>query len=147
FNNTMIKADNKEIYDVALFKMDEQILSMLQIPMAAGRSFNGTGADSLSCIINESLAHISGWENPIGQTIHWQNRDLTIVGVVKDFHVNSFKEKMHPTFIHQLPAWQTNHLLIKTAPNQIEEAIKIIRNVYKSFIPYHPCNYNFLDDM
>jgi len=147
FNNTMIKADNKEIYDVALFKMDEQILSMLQIPMAAGRNFNGTGADSLSCIINESLAHISGWENPIGQTIHWQNRDLTIVGVVKDFHVNSFKEKMHPTFIHQLPAWQTNHLLIKTAPNQIEEAIKIIRNVYKSFIPYHPCNYNFLDDM
>lgn len=147
FNNTMIKADNKEIYDVALFKMDEQILSMLQIPMAAGRNFNGTGADSLSCIINESLAHISGWENPIGQTIHWQNRDLTIVGVVKDFHVNSFKEKMHPTFIHQLPAWQTNHLLIKTAPNQIEEAINVIRKVYKSFIPYHPCNYNFLDDM
>lgn len=146
FNNTMIKTDTKEIYDVALFKMDEQILPMLSLPIINGRNFNGALNDSLSCIVNQSLVKLLGWKNPLDKKIAWEGKELTIVGVVKNFNVTSFKEKMHPTFIHQLPSWGIGHVMVQVEPQQTQKAIETIQAAFKKFIPYYPCQYNFLDN-
>lgn len=147
FNNTGIVADKKELFDVAFFKMDEQMLPMLQVPFVAGRNFTGTPADSSGVIINQSLARISGWRDPIGKKITWNDHEFTVIGMVKDFNATTLREKMSPLFIHRVPAWRDGHLMVKIDPAKTAEAVQIIQRVFKQQIPFYPCRYTFLDSL
>lgn len=55
--------------------------------------------DDVACVINESAAKELGFTNPVGQTLKEDNRNWTIIGVVKDFYQNSPGELAKPVMI------------------------------------------------
>jgi putative ABC transport system permease protein len=67
-------------------------------------------SDSLkSVIVNESFLKEAGWKlnNAIGKTIELgesrDNRTVTVVGVIKDYHFLSMKEKITPDVFSMEP--------------------------------------------
>lgn len=69
--------------------------SFYDIDLISGRTFSENYANEKgSCIINETAAKKLGWFDPIGKTI--DNDQYTIIGVIKDFHVNSVFSEIPP---------------------------------------------------
>ena len=128
---TIAKADGKQIqfdYD----HIDDQYLPSLQIPIVKGRNFSPDfPSDSThSVLINETFAREAGWKDPIGKTVDlfWRDRKLTVVGVVKDYHFRSLKEKIGAQLFTSEPEGNSSQLNIKISPDNIPEHIAIHRN-------------------
>lgn len=145
-NTTNVRIDKKEIFNVPFYSMDADVLPMLEIPFVAGHNFRGLPSDSNSCIINESMVTAAGLRDPIGHSLHWNDRDLTIIGVLKDFHTASLHEKIAPTLIEQTPDHIYTSLTVKIDGSQKAKAIQTIQQEYKKHFPYYPCDYLFLSD-
>jgi putative ABC transport system permease protein len=147
-NVTLAKADGKEI-EFAYKRMDENYLKTLEIPLVKGRNLlEGFPGDSTeSAIINESFAKQVGWNDPIGKQVDffWDNRKVTIVGVVKDYHFESLQNKITPMLLVAHPKYGIGQMLIKVDPNNIAAAVKLIEASFKKSFPLQPYSYAFMD--
>jgi putative ABC transport system permease protein len=145
-NTTSVEVNNKEVFDVPFFKMDENSLSLLNIKFAAGRNFSGIPADSNNCIINEAMVKASGLKEPIGQKLNWNDHNLVIIGVVKDFNTTSLRAKIAPCLIEQLPGQTYTQLMVKIDMDNKATAIQAIQKAYRGIISFYPFDYTFLED-
>src|SRR5690606_33929891 len=73
-------------------------LETLGIEMLEGRAFSRDFADSTSIIFNEAAIEFMGMSDPIGKTVKLWGRDMTIIGVAKNFHFETFRDVVKPAF-------------------------------------------------
>ncbi len=148
---TRAKVAEKEI-DVKYEHIDENYLPTLQIKLVAGRNFSKDfPADSTSSVlINEAFAKEMGWKQPIGKTVTFLNGsscNLTVVGVVKDFHFNSLKEKIFAQLFSSNQSLPFGKFYIRVNPGNTPQTLKAIEKTYRSLVPNHPFQYAFKDDL
>lgn len=133
--------------------IDEDFLETLGLTLVEGRSFSKEFNDSLSLIINESTVTEFGLENPVGSKLYL-NIDqgpivqMTIVGVIKDFHNNSLHQniKAFVLFSHTGPLGRGNILNIKVKPVNMKNTATFIEEKWEEFLPGQPITYTYLDD-
>jgi putative ABC transport system permease protein len=125
-------------YTPALFPGDENFISTLGINLTEGRNFSGNAAsDKNNCLINESLARKFSKQNLIGARLPG-DKDLTVIGIVKDFNFSSLKDKIEPgVIIYDNKGY---HLLVKPAAGMMETARKKIKTTWESIVPDYPLN-------
>jgi putative ABC transport system permease protein len=108
------------------------------------------GGDSASVIINETAAKLFGWDDPIGKIIKMPDEkyNTTVIGVVKDFHVESLYQKISPVLLGYLknPVNQIDYYSIKTSNADFSGILKHLQNVHEKFDKVTPFEYNFLDE-
>ncbi len=111
--------------------------SFFEIELVSGRFFSEQAKnESQSCIINEKTAEKLGWDDPIGKRI--DNTQFTVIGMVKDFHVNTVFSEIPPCIY--LPRkgnlGEHNVFSIKLNTGINPEELEIpIANVYAKFVP------------
>lgn len=132
--------------------IDHDFIPMMDIELVEGRNFSPdlkTDATQ-SVIINETAAQKFGWENPIGKTIQELSmsnklKKYNVIGVVKDFHIESLHKQIMPLFIgcttHIL-----NSLSVRIKNENIPATISFLRNKMREIDPFRPFEYVFLDD-
>ncbi|HEY1212680.1 MAG TPA: ABC transporter permease, partial [Bryobacteraceae bacterium] len=147
YNSADMEVDHRDIPGVSFYKMDEHSLPLLQIPLVAGRGFSGMPADSANCLVNESMVRASGLKDPIGQRVKWDNQDFTIIGIVRDFHMESMHRKIGPCMIHQNPHWSYGNMTVLIDNTRKAEAVDAIRSSFKSIYPLSYFDSEFLQDM
>jgi putative ABC transport system permease protein len=132
--------------------IDQDFIPTMGIEMAAGRNFSADMKTDIerSIIINETAVKKFGWDNPLGKTIQEPtvSRTLkkgTVIGVVKDFHIESLHTLIMPLFIGYTTDIY-NSLAVRIRPENIPETISFIKNKMKEFDPLRPFDYAFLDD-
>ena len=82
--------------------IDYDYFKTLGIELSEGRNFSQEfGTDSSAIILNQTAVKQLGYQNPIGQKIYtWviggRLVDYNIIGVVKDFHFESFRQDIGP---------------------------------------------------
>jgi putative ABC transport system permease protein len=125
--------------------MDDDFISFFKIGFQQGEGFTGTLADSGHLILNETAVKEAGIQDPIGKKFRIWKIDGTIVGVVKDFHVSSMKNKIEPAvfYAHQGDMWR---MYIKTTGNDAAKVIAAAEQQWKQFNAGFTFNYAFLDD-
>ncbi len=116
----------------------------LNIPSLAGRSFSRTMNDQNSVIINQAAADRMGLADPIGKRIIFWGNSVEIVGVVQDFHFESFHEKLKP-FIFRLRPEETLHIMARLEAGQERETLTQLEALYARFNPGYTFDYRFLD--
>jgi putative ABC transport system permease protein len=95
-------------------------------------------------VINEEAVKILDFKDPIGEIITTpQGSKLNIIGVVKNFHIQSLHYKIGP-LIMQLG--ESNNFYIKMKPDKIISTVEFIKKTFKSFDPGLPIDFHFLDD-
>jgi putative ABC transport system permease protein len=128
--------------------VDYDLLTTLNIELADGRFFlQQSRVDSLAgFVINETGANQLNLS--VGKEIRWDVGDTIItgrvIGVMKDFHFQSFHEPVRPLLFVSYPAY--NHLVIKLNTQDIENKLAQIEKVYHQFDDSFAFEFSFLDD-
>jgi putative ABC transport system permease protein len=146
-NYTLGNVMDKKIY-FAFSRIDENYIPTLEIPIVKGRNFSKQHASDgdNAIIVNESFVKEAGWKEPIGQTVFNVNGNekyMTVVGVVKDHHFVSLKEKIKP----QLFIAGGGELWIKVKAGRAAYALQTIERTYRKLIPTKPFEYEFMNSL
>ncbi|MBX2900164.1 MAG: ABC transporter permease [Cyclobacteriaceae bacterium] len=113
----------------------------------AGRDFSREFAsDSLAFVINEATAKFLGFENPVGETLTWNDKNYTIIGVIQDMIIESPYEPVRPSLWHIDRYDNINLAIVKLNPEMSShEALDKIKTVFAKHDPASPFNYEFVD--
>jgi putative ABC transport system permease protein len=119
--------------------VDPDFIPTMGMKIIAGRNFsrNHPNDRSDAILINETAAKQFGWDDPIGKTIRAfdaKNTTKTIIGVVKDFHIESLHNKIGPIYIEYDPS-QFRYVSAKIRSENIPETIKFIKSKLQEFYP------------
>lgn len=125
--------------------IDKDFLSFFKMQLVAGSGFTGAVNDTAHLILNEAAIKQIGMKNPIGKHFRMWKVSGTIVGVVKDFHYASMKEKIGPAVFYYYPDYMGN-IYIKTTGNDAPKAIAAAQAQFKQYNGNFPFTYTFLDD-
>lgn len=90
--------DDKDVFRQFRFNaVDPDFIKTMNFEIVAGRDFlKNNPVDSNAILVNEALVEQYGWENPIGEKLPG-NYPQQIIGVVKDFHLESLHTPITPT--------------------------------------------------
>lgn len=112
-----------------------------------GRDFSREFAsDSNAFVINESAAKFFGFENPVGETLTWNERNYTIIGVIQDMIIESPYEPVRAALWHIDRYDNSNLVILKLNPEMSShEAIEKIKTVFTKYNPASPFGYEFVD--
>lgn len=122
------------------------IARTMKLALKEGREFSTAfAADSVNtCLINETAAAVIGYAPAVGRKIKVNGRDLTIIGVLKDFHFRSLHEAIYPLVME--PGINSyGVILIRTQPGKTKEALSSIESLCHRINPAFPFNYYFID--
>jgi len=121
------------------------LIETLGIEVLAGRSFSQDFKDGPEVIvINEEAMNVMGLTDPIGQTITFWNKPVKIIGVVKNFHYESFHEKVRPFIFRIDPEW-TLYVMVRLEAGRERDALAQLEKLYARVNPGYPFNYKFID--
>lgn len=129
---------------------DTAYFSTYQIQLLAGEIYSPSDSGS-GFIVNEAFLREVGATTPeevLGNYVTIevdQPLELPIVGVVADYHTNTFGRKIPPLLITNIRS-QYRHLNLKVNMPQAEEVIGELQSLWLDNYPDFPFKYRFLDD-
>ncbi|UFH56963.1 ABC transporter permease [Spirosoma sp. KNUC1025] len=126
--------------------IDKDFIPFFRMQLAQGANFTGAVADSLHFILNETAIKAARIQNPIGKPFRLWKHKGTIIGVVKDFHFASMRQKIEPAVFFYDPN-QMRALYVKTTGQDAKAVIAATERLYKRYNPDYPMEYSFLDDV
>jgi putative ABC transport system permease protein len=144
-NNNWDGKGSNQTFIVHPMGIDKDFLSFFKMQLAAGEGFRGTKADSTHFILNEAAVKELGLKNPIGKRFKLWNTNGTIIGVAKDFHFASMKEKIGPAVFYSGP-WHLGQMYIRTDGRDPAKIIAAAQAQFKRYNNDYPFSYTFLDD-
>ena len=136
---------NKTI--VQRFIADDAIAQTTGIELIEGRDFDlkKYPTDSTAAIINEAAVALMNFDEPLGQIIKDNGIEWHVVGVAKDFVLNSPFQKIQPMVIEGAKAW-FNVIHIKFNENlETTELLAQTDAIFKKYNPEYPFSYEFVD--
>ncbi len=130
------------------FCADNAVVKTLGLELVAGRDLDleKFPTDSNAALLNESAVQRMGFKEPLGQVIKDMGQDWHVVGVVKDFIINSPYHPLEPMFIAGAKGWfNVIHIKLNGARNT-EKNIAALKNIFKKYNPAYEVNYRFADE-
>ena len=125
----------------------------MRMELVAGRDFSKTFADSMAYLVNEETAKMIGGTVPIGigsyrdvvgKILNVYGENGPIVGVVKNFSMNSLYAPIEPVVIRLHLQW-ASQLYVRTRPGETQQALESLKTVHQKFNADYPLQYTFLD--
>lgn len=111
-------------------------------------------SNSREYIINETAMKKMGWKQPeeaVGKNISFSNFSFElqrgpIVGVVRNFHQETLKNKVDPVVMLFEPVWLST-FLVKLSTGQIRNSVIEIEETWNQMFPQYPFEYVFVDEL
>lgn len=141
----------KEINPDHLF-VTKEYKEVLGFQMATGNFFRGRALDSLDVIVNETFINMLGWklEEAVGKVVKRDEEEqYRIAGVIKDFHMSSFRAKLRPLLFRfmEYPEAESGggmFMFIKVTGNY-QQVISQLSDRWSQFAKDEILNYSFLN--
>ncbi|GAB3195332.1 putative ABC transport system permease protein [Pontibacter aydingkolensis] len=137
---------------IDIMAIDYDFIPLMGIQMKAGRNFSKDHkTDQQSgVIINEAAAKWLGWDDPVGKKVNTGDTTIAgnqsrIIGVVKDFHVQSLHTEVQPLALQLIPE-SPGYLLARIAPENQAATIQFVEQQWRQFDQKHPMEYFFMDE-
>jgi ABC-type antimicrobial peptide transport system permease subunit len=134
---------------IALFSADADLVKTTGLQLLQGRDIDiyKYPADSTAVLLNETAVATMALKNPVGQIITnpYDHINWRVVGVVKDYLLNSPYEKVPPLVIQGPKSW-FNTMHIKFNPGHTTtENLAATEKIFKKYNPAYPFDYQFVD--
>ncbi len=141
------EADKKTIF--LQFGTDADFTKTMGVRLIHGRDIDiyQFPADSAAIILNEAAATALRIPEPIGETIKDdRGTDLKIVGVIKDFIIESPYEAVKPMIVQGWSArYGAVHFRLNPANSRTDNLVKA-ESVFRKYNPEYPFEYYFADE-
>jgi len=139
--------DESEQRDTHVKQVDENYLSLYDIEIVAGKNL-GDYDTARGFLVNEELVRVAGFQKPddiIGKTMLLWGQELPVIGVVKDFHTVSLRNRIEPiVLMNNVQAYR--NLSVKVNPARMKEVIAEVQKRYEERYPENLFEYTFLDE-
>ena len=150
-NNTTIfkTAGSEQDHIMGVYYADYDHQDVLKFELKDGRFFSKEFAtDSLAILLNEAAAKEFGFDNPVGEEVLYNDNGSTfkkykVIGVIKNFNFESFKEQVRPLSI--LLTQNANSLLVRYEGDPAV-MIQNVEKLWKQHAASEPFEYSFLDE-
>jgi len=139
-----------------MFIVDPDFLDVMRMEMAEGRFFDrDIPGDGQAVVLNQSMARSLNAGNLLGRRMKIWTGDkgdalFPIIGIVKDFHYESFHEPIKPMVMVMLNGavpWPDAYLSIRVRTPDMPKTLAKIRRTWESVLPGAPFNHTFLDTL
>ena len=143
------------------FQVDYDFLETFELELVAGRNFSPDHGSDLQSgmIINEALVRQMGWDDPLGKRFPFEFfqytqghnghrvtiRNPEVIGVVKDFHLNTLHHKIQPVVLLLNPNGE-GLLAARIRTEQTAEVLSFMRSKWNEMEPNVPFSYSFIDE-
>ena len=143
-------SDPDKVHALYMAGIDYEFFPTFNIKLLAGRNFSEEHrADQLNTvIINEEARKVLGFESPekaVGKNLVFLDGKKEIIGVVSNYHQESLKRIIKPTFYSLLPR-ALDYLAISIPSGDLPNSISMIKEQWTKVFNDNPFEYFFLDD-
>ncbi|MFT3978913.1 MAG: ABC transporter permease [Ferruginibacter sp.] len=145
-NNNWDGKEEGETMMLSPMAVDKNFIPFFKLQLAAGENFKGVPADSGHYILNEAAVAAARIKDPIGKRFKLWDIDGIIIGVVKDFHFSSMKEKIRPAVLYAFSEGQYGQFYVKTNTAQATKAVAAVGKKWNQYNAGFPYRYAFLDE-
>ncbi|MBC7920371.1 MAG: ABC transporter permease [Ferruginibacter sp.] len=134
--------------DVALYPIlaDPDFLGVMGLRLLEGRNFSWNLATDKgrAAILNETAVRSFELQNPIGKEIDTPEGKLTVVGIVKDFNLQSLHHQIEPFALVYSPRFNVAN--VKISPENLDQTLAYLQKTWNEVSPNSPLAYQFLDE-
>ncbi|HBZ19651.1 MAG TPA: cell division protein FtsX [Bacteroidales bacterium] len=154
-NNGFLKDEDpeKNTYLMNQTQVSYDFPQTLGVQLVKGRFFSKEfGTDSTAILINEAAAKSLGMTDPVGKYIlqpagPQQFTRLQIIGVMKDFNIESMHKKITPVCFTVLGNFGGDQFAaVRISDKDIPGTIKAIEQKWQTYTTTQPFQYDFLTD-
>jgi putative ABC transport system permease protein len=135
--------------------VDDNFVEALGLQLVAGQSLTERTSDR-SVLVNETLVRRLGWDDPIGRTLPVTEgagmgrvmQNMTVQGVVRDYHVKSLHEEIPPLVLARRSVMGGGVMaaVIRFETTERAAGIELVRAAWERVAPERPLQYTFLGD-
>ncbi|MDP4130069.1 MAG: ABC transporter permease [Bacteroidota bacterium] len=141
------EADKK--LDFNLLGTDDAFAKNMGLKLVQGRDINARLyiTDSSAMLLNESAAKVMRFKDPIGEIVRFNEQNFHVVGVIKDFILESPYEPITPMLITGPNRYGFYVLNVKLNPaHTVAENLVRAEQIFKKYNPAYPFEYHFVDE-
>ena len=150
YNMTVRKMGGEEGDSVTIQALpaDFGLVESLGLEIVSGRDFSEDYSldTQESVLLNEAAVNMFGFENPVGEKLQiFGEREMSVIGVVKNFHVKSLHSKISPILIYVDPKF---YLLTATKIKAEDSGATLayMGDVWKTVLGESEFNYRYMKD-
>ncbi|HRI60080.1 MAG TPA: ABC transporter permease, partial [Saprospiraceae bacterium] len=152
---------NAETKTAWLIGADEDFLKTYDVPLLSGRNFVPNINDSAAVLLNESAAVLLGITEPSGQWVEIPSASFSgaqeafdqpfkaqVVGIVRDFHFRTLREKIAPLVLanRRNPIHAIDYFTVRLAASDAQNVLPRLESVLRATDPSHMFEWHFLDE-
>ena len=139
--------DPETRYSFAYESVDYGFLETMKIELKEGRTFSeDRPADvNTAFLVNEAGAQLIGRDSVVGKRFSAMGVDGQIIGVMKNFHYLSVKNRIGPLFLYLRPE-NIYFTIIRLGAGDPAASIRNLESVWNRTFPAYPFEYAFIDD-
>ena len=147
----------KTNFPTTLYCVDHDYIKTMGMHIIAGRDFSRDfpSDETKGFILNEAALKVFGFGSPeqaIGHGLDWKQWDNhdslkrgEVIGVVKDFHFKSLREKLTPVVLQIYPSasWK---IVLRIKPDNMPATLAHLKSTYERLDPEWAFTYKFADE-
>ncbi|PWT70665.1 MAG: ABC transporter permease [Bacteroidetes bacterium] len=116
------------------------------VKLIDGRDFSRDYADSNGVVLNQAAVKRMNLKNPVGTRLKWNDKNMTVLGVITDVQMESPYRKISPLTIIFNKEW-VGVLNIRLNPNMsASQALALMKPIFEKYNPAYPFEYQFADE-
>ena len=123
-------------------------VSLMHLRIDEGRDFsplNGTDSSD-GFLVNEEAVRRMGMKDPLGKMVSAWNKRGHIIGVLADYHTQSFREPILPVIV-DVKEWEDfGVVIVRLKPGETKKAVAGLQTLYKAINPHYAFNLEFVDE-
>lgn len=144
------EVSSEEHLTAPILAVDYDFSETFDLEILAGRDFDAAfGVDHLSSfLINEQMLSLLSWESPenaVGKKLMVGGKEGTVIGVVKDFHLESLHHTIQPLALEVSPG-NFGYFAMKIGGQSVPETLSFIEQEWKTAFPEKVFEYSFLNE-
>jgi putative ABC transport system permease protein len=150
-NTTDIQWEGKNPNEVISFNhrgIGYDFIETMGTAIVSGREFSPKFPnDTSNVLLNQAAVKMMGLKNPMGKIITFWGYKLTVVGIVKDFVVESAYQKVAPMIFHLGTNENANMIIARLNPDQnISSSLSKVDELVREIEPNYPVNRKFVNE-
>lgn len=132
--------------------VDVDFVKTMGLKITDGRDFSDkfSGDKYESILLNQSAVKALGIKDPVGARLSIpdaenKEREVKVIGIVRDFHIQSFHNKISPMVLYINPKMYIC-AIVRLIPGSRNSAVNFIRSAWNTVYPGDVLNMSYLED-
>jgi putative ABC transport system permease protein len=144
--------DRQRPLNMNFMTCDQDFADVLNIKMLEGRFMSREfPSDKNAAVINKKAAEYFGIPDPVGKKLRiwWTRKDLTIIGIIDNFHFESLHRDVRAMgyiLPEAIDSTLRPYLLVKISSQVTSSVLADLRKTWETISPALPFEFTFLDE-